>query len=65
MITLLGLEVMKKKEFEHYYGPPEDEADSNKNKPEDFQKIFAGNIDDDFRIGVALSRNALKVSLKD
>lgn len=51
--------VTSKKRFESEYGS---EIDLKKGlKPDDFEATFDGNIDDKFRIGVSISKKALKL----
>ncbi|KAJ2244709.1 rRNA-binding ribosome biosynthesis protein utp25, partial [Coemansia sp. RSA 475] len=55
---------MNSSRFAKEYGPDEEEErkhNSNKRKPEDFQRTFAGNIDDSFRIGVQLHYKSVKL----
>ncbi|KAJ2119495.1 rRNA-binding ribosome biosynthesis protein utp25 [Coemansia sp. RSA 720] len=55
---------MNSTRFAKEYGPDEEEErkhNANKRKPEDFQRTFAGNIDDSFRIGVQLHYKSVKL----
>ena len=61
MITLIGKNVINNKKFERVFGPPEEDIYQNKNKPEDFLQLFEGDIDEDFHIGLAITKKALKV----
>ena len=53
----------KKRFFEEYR--EEEESDIPKdNKTEDFKQMFAGNIDDCFRIGISASKKSLELYAK-
>ncbi|KAJ2006266.1 rRNA-binding ribosome biosynthesis protein utp25 [Coemansia thaxteri] len=48
--------------FSKEYGPGDsEESIISKRKPDDFRKTFAGNIDDNFRIGVQLYRKSARL----
>lgn len=48
-------------EFGGDAGDGEDAARKSR-KPEDYVRLFAGNSDDAFRLGIAISKRTLKVS---
>lgn len=43
--------VSNKKRFKEEFGEDEDDKPSNLQRPDDYTAIFAGNVDDHFRIG--------------
>ncbi|XP_055879595.1 U3 small nucleolar RNA-associated protein 25 homolog [Biomphalaria glabrata] len=54
--------VSNRKRFETEYSEMEKTYLSEKNyKPEDFRKIFEGNIDDNFRLGLSISKKSLRL----
>lgn len=53
--------VMKKKRFDDEFGVDEGEVVTTGRKPEDFYQIFAGNIDDGFKLGVSVTKKAIKL----
>ena len=55
---------MNKKRFYEEFGETEDSSSSKENRPEDFKQIFAGNIDDCFRIGISVMKKCLKLYAK-
>eukprot|EP00105_Crassostrea_gigas_P004746 XP_011418066.1 PREDICTED: digestive organ expansion factor homolog [Crassostrea gigas] len=55
--------VSNKKRFQTEYGD-EDPPNRGVNKPEDFEAIFAGNIDDHFRVGLGVAKKTLKLYTK-
>ncbi|XP_038668247.1 digestive organ expansion factor [Scyliorhinus canicula] len=66
--TLIGLldvkdklEVSNKKRFKDEYGSRPEDRPPNLKRPEDYEAIFAGNIDDHFRIGVAILRRSMRL----
>ncbi|GFQ92559.1 digestive organ expansion factor homolog [Trichonephila clavata] len=50
--------IMNKKRFITEYGPPP-KRKSMKKKPQDYEETFAGNIDDDFKIGVRIQNKTV------
>jgi U3 small nucleolar RNA-associated protein 25 len=50
-----------KKRFMDEFGPSEEDHSSSSSKPSDYCKLFEGNIDDCFRIGIKLTRRSLKL----
>ncbi|ESP02309.1 hypothetical protein LOTGIDRAFT_138628, partial [Lottia gigantea] len=52
--------MMNRKRFVQEYHE-EDEEDKKKVKPEDFDALFAGNIDDHFRFGVQICKSVIKL----
>lgn len=52
--------IMNYKRFKTEFGENEEEHISQK-KPEDYKKIFAGNIDDSFRVGLSITKKSLKI----
>lgn len=59
-------QLMNKKRFDEEFLEEKDEdgkplPPKKNNKPEDYDAIFTGNIDDSFRIGVSVSKRTLRV----
>ncbi|XP_067844411.1 U3 small nucleolar RNA-associated protein 25 homolog [Heptranchias perlo] len=65
LISLLDvknkLEVSNKKRFKDEYGSNPGDKPPNLKRPEDYEAIFAGNIDDHFRIGMAILRRSMRL----
>ncbi|RMX40576.1 hypothetical protein pdam_00016584 [Pocillopora damicornis] len=59
-----GGQVMNKKRFYEEFGETEDSSSSKENRPEDFKQMFAGNIDDCFRIGISVMKKCVKLYAK-
>ncbi|PFX26374.1 Digestive organ expansion factor [Stylophora pistillata] len=59
-----GGQVMNKKRFYEQFGETEDASSSKENRPEDFKQMFAGNIDDCFRIGISVMKKCVKLYAK-
>ena len=55
---------MNKKRFYEEFSETEDSNTSKDFKPEDFKQMFAGNIDDCFRIGISVMRKSMKLYTK-
>jgi len=55
--------VMKKTRFESEYGCSDEPPVLGK-KPEDFEATFKGNIDDNFRIGISITKKSVKLYTK-
>ncbi|KAH9497821.1 hypothetical protein DERF_013777 [Dermatophagoides farinae] len=56
------IHLMNYKRFLKEFGP--DSADGSKissRKPDDYKQLFAGNIDDSFRVGLSLTKKSLKL----
>lgn len=52
--------------FKEDFGPSEEETESRSDKlsrPEDFIATFTGNINEDFKIGLKVTKSSLKVNL--
>ncbi|XP_023214340.1 digestive organ expansion factor homolog [Centruroides sculpturatus] len=62
LISLLGDEanIMNKKRFYTDYGYEESDKPKLK-RPDDYEKMFAGNIDDSFRIGISIKKKYMKL----
>ena len=60
MISLVDREILHGKKFENKFGAS-DVLPPKKEKPEDFQHLFEGKIDEDFLIGLSLTKKSLKV----
>lgn len=54
-------QVMNKKRFLEDYSDSDTQESKRSFRPVDFGKMFAGNIDDCFRIGLSLKRNSVKL----
>lgn len=57
---------MNKKRFDEEFLEEKDEdgkplPPKKSNKPEDYEAVFTGNIDDSFRIGISVSKRTLRV----
>ncbi|XP_043818587.1 U3 small nucleolar RNA-associated protein 25 homolog [Dromiciops gliroides] len=55
------IDVSNKKRFKGEYGSDPDERPPNLKRPEDYDAVFAGNIDDHFRIGVAVLQRGIRL----
>ncbi|XP_037352248.1 U3 small nucleolar RNA-associated protein 25 homolog [Talpa occidentalis] len=53
--------VSNKKRFQSEYGSDPEERPPNLKRPEDYEAVFVGNIDDHFRIGVAVLQRSLRL----
>ena len=54
------LQVLNKKRFINEYGPLAHQKDL-KHKPIDYQYLFHGNIDDNFKLGISFSKRSIKL----
>ncbi|XP_007890663.1 U3 small nucleolar RNA-associated protein 25 homolog [Callorhinchus milii] len=55
------LEVSNKKRFKDEFGFNPEDIPPNLKRPEDYEAMFAGNIDDHFRIGVSILRKSVRL----
>nr|XP_020650267.1 digestive organ expansion factor homolog [Pogona vitticeps] len=55
------IDVSNKKRFKGEFGSDPDEKPPNLKRPEDYEAVFAGNIDDHFRIGVAVLQKSMRL----
>ncbi|XP_054856738.1 U3 small nucleolar RNA-associated protein 25 homolog [Eublepharis macularius] len=55
------IDVSNKKRFKREFGSDPDEKPPNLKRPEDYEAVFAGNIDDHFRIGVAVLQKSMRL----
>ncbi|KAG6933542.1 digestive organ expansion factor -like protein (zebrafish), partial [Chelydra serpentina] len=55
------IDVSNKKRFKGEFGSNPDEKPPNLKRPEDYEAVFAGNIDDHFRIGVAILQKSMRL----
>jgi U3 small nucleolar RNA-associated protein 25 len=53
--------VVNKKRFYDDFGGDHLSISQKKSRPEDYELTFAGNIDDNFKIGIAVTKKSLKV----
>nr|XP_002717582.1 U3 small nucleolar RNA-associated protein 25 homolog isoform X1 [Oryctolagus cuniculus] len=53
--------VSNKKRFQGEYGSDPEERPPNLKRPEDYEAVFVGNIDDHFRIGVAILQRSIRL----
>ncbi|XP_003800552.1 digestive organ expansion factor homolog [Otolemur garnettii] len=53
--------VSNKKRFQGEYGSDPEERPPNLKRPEDYEAVFVGNIDDHFRIGVAVLQRSIRL----
>lgn len=60
MISTLNVEVTNKNRFESDFGPPDGDKASFR-MPDDFNKVFEGDIKEDFKIGLKITKKTLKV----
>lgn len=54
-----NVNVLNIKRFKEEFGPEEDQAPLN--KPDDYNATFQGNVDDSFRLGIAVTKKSLKL----
>ncbi|NXS28016.1 DIEXF factor, partial [Pomatostomus ruficeps] len=55
------IDVSNKKRFKGEFGSDPEEKPPNLKRPEDYEAVFAGNIDDHFRIGVAILQKNMRL----
>ncbi|KFV64374.1 Digestive organ expansion factor, partial [Dryobates pubescens] len=55
------IDVSNKKRFKGEFGSDPQEKPPNLKRPEDYEAVFAGNIDDHFRIGVAILQKSMRL----
>ncbi|XP_007432240.1 digestive organ expansion factor homolog isoform X1 [Python bivittatus] len=55
------IDVCNKKRFKGEFGSDPEEKPPNLKRPEDYEAVFAGNIDDHFRIGVAVLQKSMRL----
>ncbi|KAF7252285.1 hypothetical protein EYD10_02227 [Varanus komodoensis] len=55
------INVSNKKRFKGEFGSDPEERPPNLKRPEDYDAVFAGNIDDHFRIGVAVLQKSMRL----
>ncbi|XP_066451689.1 U3 small nucleolar RNA-associated protein 25 homolog isoform X2 [Eleutherodactylus coqui] len=55
------VDVSNKKRFKDEFGSEPEERPPNLKRPEDYEAIFAGNIDDHFRIGVSILQKSMRL----
>ncbi|NXN08071.1 DIEXF factor, partial [Indicator maculatus] len=55
------IDVSNKKRFKGEFGSDPEEKPPNLKRPEDYEAVFAGNIDDHFRIGVAVLQKSMRL----
>ncbi|XP_021098144.1 digestive organ expansion factor homolog isoform X3 [Heterocephalus glaber] len=53
--------VSNRKRFQSEYGSDPEERPPNLKRPEDYEAVFVGNIDDHFRIGVAVLQRSIRL----
>ncbi|XP_004699916.1 U3 small nucleolar RNA-associated protein 25 homolog isoform X1 [Echinops telfairi] len=53
--------VSNKKRFKGEYGSDPEDRPPNLKRPEDYEAVFVGNIDDHFRIGVAILQRSIRL----
>ena len=61
LIELSGAEVENRKRFKEQYGLDGADPIKESNKPEDFKLLFGGHTDDAFKLGIKLTKKALKL----
>ncbi|NWV32970.1 DIEXF factor, partial [Grantiella picta] len=55
------IDVSNKKRFKGEFGSDPEEKPPSLKRPEDYEAVFAGNIDDHFRIGVAILQKSMRL----
>ncbi|NXX48885.1 DIEXF factor, partial [Tricholaema leucomelas] len=55
------IDVSNKKRFKGEFGSDPEEKPPNLKRPEDYEAVFTGNIDDHFRIGVAILQKSMRL----
>ncbi|NWX62307.1 DIEXF factor, partial [Promerops cafer] len=55
------IDVSNKKRFKGEFGSDPEEKPPNLKRPEDYEAVFAGNIDDHFRVGVAILQKSMRL----
>ncbi|NXY52675.1 DIEXF factor, partial [Callaeas wilsoni] len=55
------IDVSNKKRFKGEFGSDPEEKPPNLKRPEDYEAVFAGNIDDHFRIGLAILQKSMRL----
>ncbi|XP_075719384.1 U3 small nucleolar RNA-associated protein 25 homolog [Rhinoderma darwinii] len=55
------VDVSNKKRFKDEFGSEPEDRPPNLKRPEDYEAIFAGNIDDHFRIGVSILQKSMRL----
>ena len=55
------INIMNYKRFKKEFEASEDDPPIGAKKPDDYKTLFAGNIDDSFRIGLSLTKKSLKL----
>ncbi|MEE6474031.1 hypothetical protein FKM82_010256 [Ascaphus truei] len=55
------LDVSNKKRFKEEFGSEPEDKPPNLKRPEDYEAVFAGNIDDHFRIGVSILQKSMRL----
>lgn len=53
--------IVNRKRFQDEFTGGEITVSQKSSRPEDFSKTFAGNIDDNFKIGISVTKKSLKV----
>ncbi|XP_041827240.1 digestive organ expansion factor [Melanotaenia boesemani] len=53
--------VSNKKKFKEEFGEEVDDKPPNLRRPDDYQAIFSGNVDDHFRIGVSIVKGSMRL----
>ncbi|XP_066559627.1 U3 small nucleolar RNA-associated protein 25 homolog [Amia ocellicauda] len=55
------LDVSHKKRFKDEFGADQEDKPSNLHRPDDYHALFSGNVDDHFRIGVAILKKSIRL----
>uniref|UniRef100_A0A8C5N1N6 U3 small nucleolar RNA-associated protein 25 homolog n=1 Tax=Leptobrachium leishanense TaxID=445787 RepID=A0A8C5N1N6_9ANUR len=55
------VDVSNKKRFKDEFGSEPEDRPPNLKRPDDYEAVFAGNIDDHFRIGVAILQKSMRL----
>ncbi|KAM4770868.1 U3 small nucleolar RNA-associated protein 25 homolog [Rhinophrynus dorsalis] len=60
-VTDRKVDVSNKKRFREEFGSEPEDKPPNLRRPEDYEAVFAGNIDDHFRIGVSILQKSMRL----
>uniref|UniRef100_A0A8B9JN38 U3 small nucleolar RNA-associated protein 25 homolog n=1 Tax=Astyanax mexicanus TaxID=7994 RepID=A0A8B9JN38_ASTMX len=55
------MEVSNKKRFKDEYGEDPNDRPTNLHRPDDYNAVFSGNVDDHFRIGVSIMKRSMRL----
>lgn len=55
--------IVHKKRFLDEFGGDHISLSQKRSRPEDYEQTFAGNIGDDFKMGISITKKSLKVKI--